>query len=46
MGSLTQDALSRELESTGLDVFLVGDALAPRQVDMAILDGERAGWMI
>lgn len=46
MGSLTQDPLSRELEGSGLDLFLVGDALAPRQVDMAILDGERAGWMI
>jgi len=46
MGSLVDDALAKDLEGSGLNIFVVGDALAPRQVDVAILDGERAGWMI
>ncbi|SEG39481.1 FAD-dependent oxidoreductase [Bosea lathyri] len=46
MGGRADDTLARDLEGSGLEIFLVGDALAPRQVDVAILDGERAGWMI
>ena len=46
MGGRADDTLARDLEGNGLEIFLVGDALAPRQVDVAILDGERAGWMI
>jgi 2,4-dienoyl-CoA reductase-like NADH-dependent reductase (Old Yellow Enzyme family)/thioredoxin reductase len=46
MGNQADDALVRALEDAGTDLFVVGDAVAPRQVDAAILDGERAGWMI
>ncbi|MBM0205002.1 hypothetical protein JNW90_19555 [Micromonospora sp. STR1s_5] len=46
MGNLANDALARALDGSGLEVLVVGDALAPRQIDMAILDGERAGWTI
>ena len=46
MGSLANNSLARSLEARGLEVLVVGDALAPRQVDAAIVDGERAGWMI
>lgn len=46
MGNTANDHLARELADTGLDLLVVGDARAPRQVDIAILDGERAGWMI
>lgn len=46
MGNVASNALARPLEARGIDVFVVGDALTPRQVDMAIVDGERAGWMI
>lgn len=46
MGNTAANELARDLEGTGPEIHLVGDALAPRQVDTAILDGERAGWMI
>lgn len=46
MGARADDVLARELEGGEVEIFLVGDALAPRQVDVAILDGERAGWMV
>ena len=46
-GGLTGLRASRAgLEGFGGDLFVVGDAVAPRQADAAILDGERAGWMI
>ena len=46
MGNGADNALAAELEGRGMRTLLIGDALAPRQVDAAILDGERAGWMI
>ena len=46
MGNRANDTLVQELDGSGLDVLVVGDAFAPRQVDAAIIDGERAGWMI
>lgn len=46
MGNVAQNALADPLKALGLEVHVVGDALAPRQVDQAIMDGERAGWMI
>jgi 2,4-dienoyl-CoA reductase-like NADH-dependent reductase (Old Yellow Enzyme family) len=46
MGNVARNALSKPLRALGLEVHVVGDALAPRQVDHAITDGERAGWMI
>lgn len=46
MGSIANDTLARRLGDEFAALHVVGDALAPRQVDAAILDGERAGWMI
>jgi 2,4-dienoyl-CoA reductase-like NADH-dependent reductase (Old Yellow Enzyme family)/thioredoxin reductase len=46
MGNKANDSLARELAGTDVELLVVGDALAPRQVDIAILDGERAGWTI
>jgi 2,4-dienoyl-CoA reductase-like NADH-dependent reductase (Old Yellow Enzyme family) len=46
MGNIANDRLARALDGAAADLFVVGDAVAPRQVDAAILDGERAGWMI
>lgn len=46
MGNIARNALAEPLRALGLEVHVVGDALAPRQVDHAITDGERAGWMI
>ena len=46
MGNISLGALAPSLDAQGVEVHVVGDALAPRQVDAAIVDGERAGWMI
>ena len=46
MGNRANDVLARTAASRGIQIHIVGDALAPRQVDIAILDGERAGWAI
>jgi hypothetical protein len=46
MGNRANDALARTIPGRGIELHVVGDALAPRQVDIAILDGERAGWAI
>jgi hypothetical protein len=43
--SVVDDALLRDLESGSpqFEVLPVGDCVAPRQLDMAILEGHRAG---
>lgn len=46
MGNRVDDALARACAGSGIELHVVGDALAPRQVDIAILDGERAGWTL
>lgn len=46
MGNRADDAMARGFAGSGIEIHVVGDALAPRQVDTAILDGERAGWML
>jgi len=46
MGNRADNALAAALEGGHIATYVVGDAVAPRQVDAAILDGERAGWMI
>jgi 2,4-dienoyl-CoA reductase-like NADH-dependent reductase (Old Yellow Enzyme family)/thioredoxin reductase len=46
MGNAANNLLSGELERSGKEVLIVGDALAPRQIDVAILEGERAGWTL
>lgn len=40
------DGLYRELEGRHPELYAIGDCLAPRQLDHAILDGERVGWML
>ncbi|HTO00491.1 MAG TPA: mycofactocin system FadH/OYE family oxidoreductase 2 [Microthrixaceae bacterium] len=37
------DSLYHELKSSGVDVFRVGDAVAPRRAHAAVIDGERVG---
>lgn len=46
MGNVANDGLARALGDVAAELLVVGDAVAPRQADAAILDGERAGWMI
>lgn len=46
MGNEANNGLARDLADARMATMVVGDAVAPRQVDAAILDGERAGWMI
>lgn len=46
MGNEPQNALYGELSGKVPETVCIGDALAPRKIDDAILDGERAGWMI
>ena len=43
--SVANDKLARELASTALDreVIAVGDCVAPRRLEMAVLEGHRAG---
>jgi len=44
--NLAEDSLVQPLKATGIEIFSVGDSVAPRRVEDAIIDGERAGWMI
>lgn len=45
MGQVATTSLSDALPE-GADIHLVGDCRAPRLITDAILDGERAGWML
>lgn len=42
VGNAANDSLARELDGTGLDVHLVGDAQAPRRIFNAIWEAEAA----
>ncbi|MFC5749849.1 FAD-dependent oxidoreductase [Actinomadura rugatobispora] len=42
LGNAADDALARELDGTGLDVHLIGDAQAPRRIFNAIWEAETA----
>lgn len=46
MGNKANNRLADVIAGRGIELHVVGDALAPRQIDIAILDGERAGWAI
>ena len=46
MGNKAEDGLHRSLKSKVADLYPVGDCVTPRKIEEAILDGERAGWMI
>lgn len=43
MGNVANDALHRQLAGRIRDLRLIGDAVAPRLIEHAIADGERAG---
>jgi hypothetical protein len=43
MGNIAEDALHRELRGRLSDLQLIGDAMAPRLIEHAVMDGERAG---
>ncbi|WP_020106791.1 FAD-dependent oxidoreductase [Nocardia sp. 348MFTsu5.1] len=42
LGNTANDSLARELEGSGVDVQLIGDAHAPRRIFNAIWEGEQA----
>lgn len=42
LGNVADDSLARELDGSGLDVHLIGDAQAPRRIFNAIWEGEAA----
>ena len=41
--SVADDTLARELQDDGLPVHTIGDCVAPRHLDMAILEAHRTG---
>ncbi len=43
MGSRAEDALYEELKGRVRELYRVGDCVAPRKIDMAILEGEKVG---
>ncbi len=46
MGNEVNDGLAHALKGKVGELHIVGDCLAPRKIEEAILDGERAGWML
>jgi hypothetical protein len=45
-GNVVRDELYHALKGAKPQIYAVGDSVAPRRIDDAILDGERVGWMI
>jgi mycofactocin system FadH/OYE family oxidoreductase 2 len=43
MGNRAEDALYKALKGKVKELYRVGDCLAPRKIDMAILEGEKVG---
>ncbi len=46
MGSRAEDTLYKTLKGTVSELYRIGDCVAPRKIDMAILEGEKIGRMI
>jgi mycofactocin system FadH/OYE family oxidoreductase 2 len=46
MGSRVDDALYQALKGKVKELYRIGDCLAPRKIDMAILEGDKVGRMI
>ena len=42
----SEDALYHGLQARGITARRIGDAVAPREVDDAVLEGFRAGWAV
>ncbi|OGN96237.1 MAG: NADH:flavin oxidoreductase, partial [Chloroflexi bacterium RBG_13_51_18] len=43
MGSRVEDSLYKELKGKVKELYRVGDCVAPRKIDMAVLEGEQVG---
>jgi NADPH-dependent glutamate synthase beta subunit-like oxidoreductase len=46
MGSRAEDGLYKALKGKVKELYRIGDCVAPRKIDMAILEGEKVGRMI
>jgi mycofactocin system FadH/OYE family oxidoreductase 2 len=46
MGSVAEDALYKALKGRVKELYRVGDCLAPRKIDMAILEGDKVARLI
>ena len=46
MGNIVEDSLYKTLKGKVKELYRVGDCLAPRKIDMAILEGDKVGRMI
>jgi mycofactocin system FadH/OYE family oxidoreductase 2 len=46
MGNRVEDGLYRELKGKVKELHRIGDCVAPRKIDMAILEGDKVGRMI
>ena len=46
LGQVAETTLHAALDGRVKELHAIGDCLAPRQIEHAILDGERVGWML
>jgi mycofactocin system FadH/OYE family oxidoreductase 2 len=46
LGSQVEDSLYKALKGKVKELYRIGDCLAPRKIDMAVLEGDRVGRMI
>jgi hypothetical protein len=46
MGNRVEDGLYKALKGRVKELYRIGDCVAPRKVDMAILEGDKVGRMI
>jgi hypothetical protein len=46
MGNRAEDALYKALKGKVKELYRIGDCVAPRKIDMAILEGDKVGRLI
>ena len=46
MGNTVEDSLYKSLKGRARGLYRVGDCVAPRKIDMAILEGDKVGRQI
>lgn len=46
LGNRAEDGLYHDLKGRVKELYRIGDCVAPRRIDMAILEGDRVGRMI
>jgi hypothetical protein len=46
LGNRAEDGLYQALKGKIKELYRIGDCVAPRKIDMAILEGDRVGRMI